>query len=63
MQQSVARSIYLQLDARLQAQAMALGGEVIYLDPEEAKKYEELGSVGYERAWDLWKRKVMARKP
>ena len=61
--QSVARSIYLQLDARLQAQAMALGGQITYLDPEEVKKFEDLGGAGYERAWELWKRKVMARKP
>ena len=61
--QSVARSIYLQLDARLQAQAMALGGQITYLDPEEVKKFEDLGGAGYERAWELWKRKVMSRKP
>jgi ribulose-5-phosphate 4-epimerase/fuculose-1-phosphate aldolase len=60
--QSVARSVYLQLDARLQAQAMALGGDITYLAPEEARKFEELGGTGYERAWDLWKRKVMAEK-
>jgi HCOMODA/2-hydroxy-3-carboxy-muconic semialdehyde decarboxylase len=61
--QSVARSVYLQLDARLQAQAMALGGEITYLDPQEVKKMEDLGGVGYERAWELWKRKVSDRKP
>jgi len=61
--QSVARSVYLQVDARLEAQAIALGGDITYLAPEEAKKFEELGGAGYERAWDLWKRKVMAQKP
>ena len=60
--QSVARSVYLQLDARLQAQAMALGGEITYLAPEEVRKYENLGAVGYERAWELWKRKAMSEK-
>src|SRR5262245_36580477 len=56
---AVARSIYLQMDARLQAQAIALGGEITYLDPEEVRKLGGLG--GYDRAWELWKRKAMAR--
>ena len=54
---AVARSIYLQMDARLQAQAIALGGEITYLDPEEVRKLGGLG--GYDRAWELWKRKAM----
>jgi len=56
---AVARSIYLQMDARLQAQAIALGGEITYLDPEEVRKLGGLG--GYDRAWELWKRKAMGR--
>jgi ribulose-5-phosphate 4-epimerase/fuculose-1-phosphate aldolase len=54
----VGRSIYLQLNAHLQAQAIALGGPVTYLDPEEGRK-ADLG--GYQRAWELWKRKAMAK--
>jgi len=57
--EAVARSIYLQMDARLEAQAIALGGEITYLDPEEVRKIGGLG--GYDRAWNLWKRKAMAR--
>jgi ribulose-5-phosphate 4-epimerase/fuculose-1-phosphate aldolase len=56
---AVARSVYLQMDARLQAQAIALGGEITYLDPEEVRKLGPLG--GYDRAWQLWKRKAMGR--
>jgi len=52
----VGRSIYLDLNARLQGQAMALGGKVTYLEPEEARLY--VASDNYERAWELWKRKV-----
>jgi HCOMODA/2-hydroxy-3-carboxy-muconic semialdehyde decarboxylase len=52
----VGRSIYLDLNARLQAQAMALGGKVTYLEPEEARLY--VASDNYQRAWELWKRKV-----
>jgi ribulose-5-phosphate 4-epimerase/fuculose-1-phosphate aldolase len=54
----VGRSIYLQLNAHLQAQAIALGGPVTYLDPEEGRK-ADLG--GYQRAWELWKRKAMGK--
>lgn len=57
--QVVGRSYYLQMNAKLQAQAMALGGEISYLDAEEARKTEGFG--GYERAWDLWKRKAMGK--
>jgi len=57
--QVVGRSYYLQMDAKLQAQAMALGGDITYLDAAEAAKTEAFG--GYERAWDLWKRKAMGR--
>jgi HCOMODA/2-hydroxy-3-carboxy-muconic semialdehyde decarboxylase len=55
----VGRSIYLQLNAHLQAQAIALGEPVTYLDPEEGRR-ADLG--GYQRAWELWKREVMAKR-
>lgn len=57
--QAVGRSYYLQMNAKLQAQATALGNEVRYLDEAEAGKAEGFG--GYERAWELWKRNAMAR--
>jgi len=52
----VGRSIYLEINARVQAQAIALGGPITYIDPEEAKKYA--ASDNYSRAWDLWKKKA-----
>ena len=43
---AVFRSVYLEINAKLQAQAMALGGPVTYLDPEEAKQADhESGDV------------------
>lgn len=57
--EAVGRSVYLQMNARLQAQAMTLGGEPTYLAPEEVRKAS--AGPGYERAWELWKRKVSAR--
>jgi HCOMODA/2-hydroxy-3-carboxy-muconic semialdehyde decarboxylase len=57
--QSVGRSVYLQLNARLQAQAIGLGGTPTYLDPQEAAKIN--AAYNYDRAWELWKRKALAR--
>ena len=56
----VFRGVYTEVNARLQAQAMALSGNVTYLDPEEAKKAEAsiAGTLG--RPWELWKRKALA---
>ena len=51
----VGRSVYLAINATLQAQAVALGGSVNYLDPAEAR--EEIPD-NYQRAWELWKRQV-----
>jgi ribulose-5-phosphate 4-epimerase/fuculose-1-phosphate aldolase len=48
----VGKAYYLNLNARLQYQAMQLGGgKVTYLEPEEARKAEQT----YERSWDAWK--------
>ena len=50
----VARAYYLNLNARLQLQAVQLGGKVTYLDSEESRK----AATDYERSWDSWKSKV-----
>jgi ribulose-5-phosphate 4-epimerase/fuculose-1-phosphate aldolase len=63
IQHAVGRSIYLEINARIQAQAMALGGNnVTYLDPQEAQKMMDSGeNRGYERPWELWKAKAMGK--
>jgi len=49
------RAVYLDLNARIQARALAMGGGVTFLDPEEAR----LSALGdYERAWELWKHRA-----
>jgi len=55
----VGRSIYLEVGAKLQAEAIALGGTVTYLDPEEGRKIEERRD--YIRPWELWKRQAMGK--
>ena len=55
---AVGRAVYLDLNARIQAQAIAMGGGVSFLDPEEAR----LSSLGdYERAWELWNNRPAGR--
>ncbi len=56
----VGRAYYLDLNAKLQEQAMLLGGKVTYFEPEEAKK--SLQQDEYERAWGVWKQKAAAAK-
>jgi len=51
----VAEAYYLNLNARLQLQAMQLAGDkVVYLDPQEAKQ----AAQDYERSWDTWKSRL-----
>ncbi len=59
---AVRRSIYLEMNARLQWQAMNLAGDkVTYLDDEEAKLTEANDAATTSRAWELWKRKALGR--
>ena len=58
---AVFRSVYTEMNARLQSQAMALGGPITYLDPEEARKAEAAIDGTLSRPWELWRRKALAR--
>jgi len=55
----VGRSIYIGVAAKLQAEAIALGGTVVYLDPEEGRKIE--ARRDYIRPWELWKSQAMGK--
>jgi HCOMODA/2-hydroxy-3-carboxy-muconic semialdehyde decarboxylase len=57
---ATARSVYMEVNARLQAQAMALG-PVTYLEPEEARRAEAAVAGTYGRPWELWKKKALTR--
>jgi ribulose-5-phosphate 4-epimerase/fuculose-1-phosphate aldolase len=53
---AVGRSIYLEVNASIQLEAIGLGGEVTYLAPEEAERIMAAGeNQGYARPWELWK--------
>jgi HCOMODA/2-hydroxy-3-carboxy-muconic semialdehyde decarboxylase len=60
---AVFRSIYLQVNASVQMQAMALNPNVTYLTREEADLVQKLlwDRKRYLRAWDMWKQKAMGR--
>ena len=54
----VGRSVYLDLNARAQVQAVALGGRLTYVELDEAK-LRMADPNEYTRAWELWRRQVM----
>jgi hypothetical protein len=50
------------MNARLQAQAIALGGSVTYLEKEEGEKADIIQQQVVMRPWELWKAKALAAK-
>jgi ribulose-5-phosphate 4-epimerase/fuculose-1-phosphate aldolase len=57
---AVGRSVYLELSARLQMQAIALagpGGKITYLDEAEVKASDPVQN--YARAWPMWRAKAL----
>ena len=54
IEQAVYRSIYTEMNARLQMQAMTLG-DPVYLNEQEAQKATQTMEATMSRAWDLWK--------
>jgi ribulose-5-phosphate 4-epimerase/fuculose-1-phosphate aldolase len=60
--QAVYRAVYLEVNARLQADAMRLGN-VNFLTPEEAKLAAASTEVHLLRPWMLWKREARLQNP
>jgi ribulose-5-phosphate 4-epimerase/fuculose-1-phosphate aldolase len=62
LQRAVGRTIYLEVNARMQLQATMLageGGRIVFLD--DAEVAANVSWQNYVRSWDLWKRKALAR--
>jgi ribulose-5-phosphate 4-epimerase/fuculose-1-phosphate aldolase len=55
---AVFRAYYTDVNARLQSQAIALGGEVNYLTPGEGTKADAVNFAVVDRVWGLWKMRV-----
>ncbi len=58
---TVFRAIYTEVNARLQTQAIEIGGPITFLVPEEAEKANKVLDQVHLRAWDLWKREETAK--
>jgi HCOMODA/2-hydroxy-3-carboxy-muconic semialdehyde decarboxylase len=57
---AVFRAYYTDVNARLQFQALALGGDVSYLTPGEGAKADAINfnPIALDRVWELWKMRV-----
>jgi len=62
LQRVVGRTIFLALNATLQAEAMKMGTPITYMDIEEARKIEAREGHGLARTWEGWKQKVMGKR-
>jgi ribulose-5-phosphate 4-epimerase/fuculose-1-phosphate aldolase len=59
---AVFRAVYTEVNAKMQIQAVTLGGPIVALSPEEGVAADKVNAQISARAWDLWKRRV-ADKP
>ncbi len=55
---AVYRAVYTEVNARLQAQAIALGGEIKFLAPEECDLITGRRDTNYQRPWAMWKSRI-----
>jgi ribulose-5-phosphate 4-epimerase/fuculose-1-phosphate aldolase len=56
---AVFRAYYTDVNARLQAQAIALGGEPNYLTPGEGVKADQTNFAVMDRIWNLWRMRIL----
>ena len=56
---AVFRAIFTDTSARIQHQALALGGPLAALDAEEGALADVVNVQTVGRSWDLWKQRVM----
>lgn len=64
--EAVSRSIFLDVNARVQAQAMALGGTVTFMSPQDVgplggQAAQAGQSPAYPRSWWFWKARAIGR--
>jgi len=56
---AVFRAYYTDVNAKLQSQAIALGGEVTYLTPGEGEKGDKINFIVIDRIWNLWRMRIL----
>jgi ribulose-5-phosphate 4-epimerase/fuculose-1-phosphate aldolase len=59
VRRTVSRAIYTEVNARMQLQAVMLGGPITFIDPEENKQIESGRGTrttghGVDRTWQMW---------
>jgi ribulose-5-phosphate 4-epimerase/fuculose-1-phosphate aldolase len=59
VQEAVFRSIYTEMNARLQIQAMQLEGPIEFLSEEEGRGATAANRGTLERPWELWKKRAL----
>jgi ribulose-5-phosphate 4-epimerase/fuculose-1-phosphate aldolase len=60
--EAVYRSIYTEMNAKLQIQAGQLEGPIEFLSDEEGRRSTAANRGTLERPWELWKKKALGRK-
>jgi HCOMODA/2-hydroxy-3-carboxy-muconic semialdehyde decarboxylase len=59
LQRAVGRSVYLEMSAKMQLQAMLLSSKITFLDAAEVKASAPVQD--YKRAWPLWREQALAK--
>jgi len=57
---AVYRAIYTEVNAKLQAQAIALGGDITFMDPQECALITGRKDLNFDRPWRMWKERIGA---
>jgi ribulose-5-phosphate 4-epimerase/fuculose-1-phosphate aldolase len=60
---AVFRAYYTDVNARLQSQAIVLGGDITYLTPGEGAKADAINLAVLDRIWNLWKMRIAPSLP
>jgi HCOMODA/2-hydroxy-3-carboxy-muconic semialdehyde decarboxylase len=55
---AVYRAVYTEVNARLQAQAIVLGGPINFLEPGECELITGRRDTNFERPWAMWKSRI-----
>ncbi len=58
IQNTVHTSVYLRINAQIQAEAMRIGGDVAYLSEGEITEMQKSARAGHTRAWEYWARRA-----
>jgi len=58
---AVSHAIYTEFNARIQAEALRLGGSITFLNEKEAANVGTVIDRMVERPWELWKNRVLSR--